>query len=583
MSGRTQDLAGLIRHLLSFTGWRALLLIALMVLAAVSEGFGLLLLVPILAFIGPGPAEMYDSGLMGAIAKAASRIDVPLSLELVLAVFTVLMSVRLLIEYSSARLAANIRIDYTAAVRKEFFASIGDTSWRHLKGRRMNQLGQILLLDCWRIGEAALLVIRILSSLILMLANAAVAIVFAPVLATIVLSAIALLTVLFSNRLAAVQAQGRKVSEIQNSLYRVVEDYMDNLRVAKMAGAVQKIQEEFSSATDDLGIELSGFVKEAEWARMTLQLLGGVAVAITLLVAVRGFGAKGPELLLLILIAARFMPRISTLSYNVHSLQYQLTAFRHAYDALRECRLHPDRPLHPASPPVPRESIGVRGVTVTADEESRRVILDDVTLSIGAREVVAIEGPSGAGKSTLADVLSGLLLPDRGDICIDGEPLGEERTVSWRLCVGYVPQAAVLFQDTIRHNLTWALARPVAGADLDAALQCAEISQTVAGLPDGLETVVDRRQGALSGGERQRIAIARELLKRPQLLILDEATNALDVETEARVLANIRKWQAEMAVLIIAHRPSAMAVADRVVQMADGKISGATQCAQMTG
>jgi ATP-binding cassette subfamily C protein len=199
------------------------------------------------------------------------------------------------------------------------------------------------------------------------------------------------------------------------------------------------------------------------------------------------------------------------------------------------------------------------------------VLLDDVTLNIKVREMVAIEGASGAGKSTLADVLSGLLRPDRGDILIDGEPLGEDCTVNCRLCVGYVAQTAVLLQDTVLHNLNWVLPRPASRKEIEGALNCAEISRITAELPYGLETIIDRREGTLSGGERQRLAIARELLRCPQLLILDEATNALDVDNEARVLDNIRKFYPEMTVLVIAHRPTAIAKADRVIRMANGR------------
>ncbi len=582
MSSRIHNFVDLVRHLLSFSGWRAAVLVTLMVLAALSEGLGLLLLVPLLAFVGLAPAETYDSALMEAMTSAANRFDVSLSLELVLATFVLLVVMRQLIVYLSARLSADTRVNYVAAVRKEFFASIGATSCRYLNGQRLTQLGQVLLMDCWRIGEAALNVIRILSSVILMLANIAVAVILSPLLALIVLGSISLLTLLLSNRLREVQAQGRKVSQIHNNIYRVVENYMDNLRVAKMAGVVERIQDEFGSTMDNLSVELSGFVRETESMKMTLQLLGAFTVAVALLVAVRVFGASGPELLLLIFIAARFIPRISILNQNAHSLLHDLPAFGHALDVLRDCQAHRDLRLGPGPPPIATSSIGVRGITVVTDDGSNKVLLDDVTLNIKVREMVAIEGPSGAGKSTLADVLSGLLQPDRGDILIDGEPLGEDRTVNWRLCVGYVAQAAVLLQDTVRHNLNWVLPRPASRKEIEGALNCAEISHVTAELPYGLATIIDRREGTLSGGERQRLAIARELLRRPQLLILDEATNALDVDNEARVLDNIRKFYPEMTVLVIAHRPTAIAKADRVIRMADGRATDSALRARMS-
>ena len=101
------------------------------------------------------------------------------------------------------------------------------------------------------------------------------------------------------------------------------------------------------------------------------------------------------------------------------------------------------------------------------------------------------------------------------------------------------------------------------------ALRCAEFEQVVDRLPNGLETIVDRREGRLSGGERQRLAIARELLRRPDLLILDEATNALDVDTECQVLNNLREYYPDLTILIVAHRPTAIALADRVIELSN--------------
>jgi ATP-binding cassette subfamily C protein len=209
---------------------------------------------------------------------------------------------------------------------------------------------------------------------------------------------------------------------------------------------------------------------------------------------------------------------------------------------------------------------------VTADDEPGKLLLDEVSLQFQAREMVAIIGPSGAGKSTLADVLSGLLRPDKGAIVIDGRPLDENKVPGWRLGVGYVPQSAVLLHDTIARNLSWVLTQPAPSLELDRALRCAQILHLKSAFKDGLSTIVERSDGALSGGEQQRLAIARELLRQPKLLILDEATNALDVENELTILDNLRKFYPSMTVLLIAHRSTALTKADRVFEMAGGRI-----------
>jgi ATP-binding cassette subfamily C protein len=128
----------------------------------------------------------------------------------------------------------------------------------------------------------------------------------------------------------------------------------------------------------------------------------------------------------------------------------------------------------------------------------------------------------------------------------------------------------ILLQDTVERNLTWVRSAPPSAAELEKSIQCAELSSVILRLKEGLATIVGRREGGLSGGECQRLAIARELLRNPNLLVLDEATNALDVDTEARVLRNIREHYPKLTILIVAHRESATALADRVIAMREG-------------
>ena len=573
MNSQIQDLSVLVRHLLSFTGWRAALQIVLMIVAALSEGLGLLLLVPLMAIVGLAPGQFYDSKVIVAVNDAVGRLGLSLDLNLVVVVFIVLVVVRQVIVYGSARFIEDTRINYVAAIRKELFEALGATRWRNLNGSQIVQFGQVLLMDCWRVGDAAQSLFRIFSGVILLIANVAVAMLLSPVLALVLLVSISILTLLFSNRFGAVQVQGTRITSVQNEVYRVVENYVDNLRVAKMAGAESRMQNEFASTVDALSAEYRGFIREAAATRMALQLVGAIGVGVFLLVAVNVFGSAGPELLLLIFITARLIPHISSLNQDTHRLLHNLPAFAHAREALERCRQHPDVGSTLVTLNTPQRSIELRNVTVLAPDDSAKILVDDVTLVVGVGEVVAVVGPSGAGKSTLADALAGLLRPDNGSIFLDGKSVREDQLPAWRKNVGYVPQSAVLLRATVRQNLTWLLADTPAAEEMERAMRCAEVTDVVAGMPDGLETRVDRREGTLSGGERQRIAIARELLRRPKLLILDEATNALDVDREARVLRNLQRFYPTMTVVFITHRPTTIAVAGRVAHMNHGRVT----------
>jgi ATP-binding cassette, subfamily C, bacterial len=198
--------------------------------------------------------------------------------------------------------------------------------------------------------------------------------------------------------------------------------------------------------------------------------------------------------------------------------------------------------------------------------------VEDVTLTIAPGTCLGIKGPSGSGKTTLVDLLSGLYPPQSGSITVGGRPLAGGLLNRWRDRIGYVTQDPFLFNDTIRRNLVWA--SPKAGEnDIWQALELVEAAGFVRGLPDGLDTVVGERGTLVSGGERQRLALARGVLRRPQLLILDEATNAVDPATERTILDRLLRLSPKSTVVIVAHRPESLLPCDRVLTLSAGRLA----------
>jgi ATP-binding cassette subfamily C protein len=198
-------------------------------------------------------------------------------------------------------------------------------------------------------------------------------------------------------------------------------------------------------------------------------------------------------------------------------------------------------------------------------------ILDSVSIDVPAGCVTVLMGPSGAGKTTIADIMLGLYPPDRGRVAVDGVPLEEIDLRSWRRLVGYVPQDLVLFHDTILANVALG-DRQIGEAEVRRALQMAGAWEFIEALPDGLRTHVGQSGAKLSGGQRQRIALARALVCRPKLLVLDEVTSALDPHTEQQICANVRQLAGEVTVLAITHRPALLEIADRRYRVEAGRV-----------
>lgn len=206
-----------------------------------------------------------------------------------------------------------------------------------------------------------------------------------------------------------------------------------------------------------------------------------------------------------------------------------------------------------------------------AEPRSTAEVLHDITFSARPGQMIALVGPSGAGKTTVTHLVARLYDVTGGAVRVGGRDVRDVSLQSLEDAVGYVTQDAHMFHDTVRANLLYA--RPQASErDIWDALAAAQIDTLVAGLPDGLDTVVGDRGYRLSGGERQRLAIARLLLKAPAIVVLDEATAHLDSESEAAVQRALDAALAERTSLVIAHRLSTVRDADVILVVEDGRI-----------
>jgi ATP-binding cassette subfamily B protein len=202
---------------------------------------------------------------------------------------------------------------------------------------------------------------------------------------------------------------------------------------------------------------------------------------------------------------------------------------------------------------------------------SQRPILHDISFSIASGEKVAIVGPSGAGKSTLARLLFRFYDISSGRILVNNQDISTVTQESLRRAIGIVPQDTVLFNESLYYNIAYA--KPGASRDdIEQAAQVAHLTDFIAELPQGYDTVVGERGLKLSGGEKQRVAIARAVLKNPRILIFDEATSSLDSHSEQAILVALREAAAHHTSLVIAHRLSTIVDADNILVLDNGRI-----------
>jgi ATP-binding cassette, subfamily B, bacterial len=280
--------------------------------------------------------------------------------------------------------------------------------------------------------------------------------------------------------------------------------------------------------------------------------LGNIALLTLGAVRVRDGAITVGELTSFLYLLTLLVFPLRLIGWALSELPYSLAGWQRVREILDE-EVQPD-PRRLMSPPAPGIGLGLRDVTFAF--ETDRAVLQSVSLDVAAGATVAVVGATGSGKTTLLEVAAGLLEPDRGDVFADGVP-------------ALVFQEPFLISGSIAENV--ALGAEYGPAEVAHALELAA-AEFVSSLPLGADTVIGERGVSLSGGQRQRVALARALVRRPAVLLLDDTTSALDPATEATILANLRTRGGKATTVIVASRPSTIALADEVVFVADGRV-----------
>lgn len=368
---------------------------------------------------------------------------------------------------------------------------------------------------------------------------------------------------------------GKTAHAMQRETLASLQQSLHGVRDIKLLGR----QDFFSRAYGRSRFKLA----QANYVRAALNQLPRVTIETSLIIFILlflgftvawGSGAQGALSVLGLFGYAglRMQPSLQRIVQGLNNIKFSTAPTADLYRDLlliesraKEARNAPTLPFE--------DSLRLEGVSYryeTADRDA----LSDITLRIRRGEQIGICGPTGGGKSTLVDVIAGLLTPTSGQVLVDQKDI-DSNVPGWQRNLGMVPQMVFLTDDTLRRNIALGIADDqVDEAALQEAVRLAQLDGFVASLPNGLQTKVGERGIRISGGERQRIAIARALYSRPQVLIFDEGTSALDNATERELMTSLERLRGAHTILLVAHRLSTVRNCDRVVFVQDGLVAG---------
>lgn len=355
-------------------------------------------------------------------------------------------------------------------------------------------------------------------------------------------------------------------------LMSMVEETLSGLRIIKAFNAEQQISHRFTKANEQYRRTISQVYARQGLAHPMSEFLGTTAIAIILwyggnLIFAGNSSITADAFIYYLVVFYSIINPAKELSRASYSIQKGLASMTRIQTILD----YPERITDPAEPlPVTFErSISYEDVSFRYEEPW---VLHNLSLTIPKGQMVALVGASGAGKSTLVDLLPRFYDVTSGRITIDGTDIRQVRASELRELIGYVNQTPILFNDTIRNNITFGMERAVSDEEVRTAAEAANATEFIDQLPEGLEYNIGDGGSKLSGGQRQRLSIARALLKDSPILILDEATSALDNVSEQLVQEAIQRLVSDRTTIVIAHRLSTIMHADLICVMQEGQI-----------
>jgi ATP-binding cassette subfamily C protein len=345
--------------------------------------------------------------------------------------------------------------------------------------------------------------------------------------------------------------------------------FLGGLKLAAGQNRQANFVAEFTDSLDRLKREQLAYIREENRNRVAASIIASLVGALIAFVGLVLFDVQAAVILTMLFIFSRISVPAMQMSKMLQQFAGTVPAHAEFLQLERDLTAQDAVEARPAAAIAPGPIV-FRDVSFHYDRTSRASAgIERLNLTIAPGAFLGVSGPTGAGKTTFADLLIGLLEPDSGEIAVGGVPLRGAAAIRWRDHVSYVVQDPYLFRDTIRRNLLWA--NPQASdAEIWEALATAGVDDFVAGLNAGLDTILGERGTLISGGERQRLCLARAVLRRPFLFVLDEATSAIDVPAERKIIQAMLDLKPRPTIVMIAHRDQSLAYCDRLLRLQNG-------------
>jgi ATP-binding cassette subfamily C protein len=462
-----------------------------------------------------------------------------------------------------------LQVRFVQSQQTQIAEGLAAAEWSYLAAFDHARMNRVMSGDMQRLGTGIQFALRGAMAAIMAASQCTLAFILSPTLAMLLLASLAACALVLRPMTSRARAIGGEIEDANLALLASTGRFLGGLKLAVSQRLELGFVAEVRETLEHLSEEQIHFATQHVLGQAILTTLLGLLAAAAVTIGLFVFKAPPSLVVTLLLIVARLTAPLNQIQQGVQQFAHLLAVYEKIEELQSELKRHERRAKTRPICPISEGAIVFDDVSFRHPDD--RGGLRDFSLTIDPGEFLAFVGPSGSGKTTFADLLCGLYAPQSGRITIGTDALTASNLESWRDALAYVPQDAFLFRHSIRRNIAWANTS-AREEDLWAALSITGADALVRRAEKGLDTIVGERGILVSGGERQRFALARALLRRPRLLLLDEATNALDGASERDILVRLRKLENRPTVVFIAHRTDNIALFDRVIHIEGGRL-----------
>jgi subfamily B ATP-binding cassette protein MsbA len=542
------------------------IIVCLGLLSSVLEGAGLYLFLPLLSLLGQGGALPTNLPSVGSsiLDHLPTSWHVPILVVLVIGA----VMAKNVVSYINGTYFARIDAENGRRLRQQLFSATLSAHPTYIDRQPPGRLANALLSETWRVARALGAFYRMIVDACSIAILVIVLLVLSWKTAALVMPMIAVIGAVMHLVTERAKAIGDGAVAANTSYTDRTWETLGGLRTIRVFGR-ERFEEE---RHEEASLKVKHFFLSA-------QLLGNLVPLIfeTLVAAALGFwiiifawSETGvPTIAVFLLVLYRMQPRVRSLISSRAELLELGSAVLEVESVKRECELSMPKPGTRIFQALENE-VAFSDVSATYSENSMPAITG-ITFSIPRNTTTALVGPSGAGKTTIANILLRNLQASGGEVTIDGVPLDDIRAADWHQRIAAVSQEIFLFDGSIRDNIRYGLLEAT-DEEIAAAAKLAYADEFIDKFPDGYEANVGERGSRLSGGQRQRIALARALIRKPAILVIDEATNALDSHSEQLIQRALDSIRMTTTVLTVAHRLSTVRNADQILVIDGGEI-----------